>query len=236
MTFLPPAHVEAASTLAVIASSHGPLLLLDGDLVVVAVSKSFSAAFGLDAKTIPGLHLADVGNGEWRVPQLIALLKATVSGSTVPGYEMDLVRQGVETRRLVVNAHKLDYGEGGHIRLLVAIADITDALAAERQKDDLLREKAVLLREVQHRVANSLQIIASVLMQSARKVQSEETRTHLRERPSQGAFHRRRTAAAGIFHHQRCGPSPLSYATVRKSWRLDDHRWQPVVDRGQRRR
>ncbi len=46
-------------------------------------------------------------------------------------------------------------------------------------KDDLLRDKAVLLQELQHRVANSLQIIASVLMQSARKVQSEETRTHL---------------------------------------------------------
>jgi two-component sensor histidine kinase len=35
------------------------------------------------------------------------------------------------------------------------------------------------LQELQHRIANSLQIIASVLMQSARKVQSEETRTHL---------------------------------------------------------
>jgi two-component sensor histidine kinase len=34
---------------------------------------------------------------------------------------------------------------------------------------------------VQHRVANSLQIIASVLMQSARKVQSEEARGHLRD-------------------------------------------------------
>jgi two-component sensor histidine kinase len=37
----------------------------------------------------------------------------------------------------------------------------------------------MLLQEVQHRVANSLQIIASVLMQSARTVQSEETRRHL---------------------------------------------------------
>jgi two-component system, sensor histidine kinase PdtaS len=42
-----------------------------------------------------------------------------------------------------------------------------------------LKEKAVLLQEPQHRVANSLQIIASVLMQSARKVSSEETRGHL---------------------------------------------------------
>jgi two-component sensor histidine kinase len=45
----------------------------------------------------------------------------------------------------------------------------------------MLKEKAVLLQELQHRVANSLQIIASVLMQSARKVQSEETRSHLQD-------------------------------------------------------
>lgn len=34
---------------------------------------------------------------------------------------------------------------------------------------------------MQHRVANSLQIIASVLLQSARKVQSEEARGHLQD-------------------------------------------------------
>jgi two-component sensor histidine kinase len=39
----------------------------------------------------------------------------------------------------------------------------------------------MLMQEVQHRVANSLQIIASVLMQSARNVQSEEARTHLHD-------------------------------------------------------
>ena len=34
---------------------------------------------------------------------------------------------------------------------------------------------------MQHRVANSLQIIASILMLKARTVQSEETRRHLRD-------------------------------------------------------
>jgi two-component sensor histidine kinase len=43
----------------------------------------------------------------------------------------------------------------------------------------MLKERAVLLQELQHRVANSLQIIASVLMQNARKVQSDESRSHL---------------------------------------------------------
>lgn len=56
---------------------------------------------------------------------------------------------------------------------------MTDARAEARLKDDLVRDKAMLLQEVQHRVANSLQIIASVLMQSARQVQSDEARGHL---------------------------------------------------------
>lgn len=52
---------------------------------------------------------------------------------------------------------------------------------AEREKDDLLRQKEILLQEMQHRVANSLQIIASILLLKARSVQSEETRLHLHE-------------------------------------------------------
>ena len=68
---------------------------------------------------------------------------------------------------------------GGDVRLVLSVADVTEARIAEKLKDDLLQEKAVLLQELHHRVANSLQIIASVLMQSARKVQSEETRSHL---------------------------------------------------------
>ncbi|MES2846458.1 MAG: sensor histidine kinase [Pseudomonadota bacterium] len=40
---------------------------------------------------------------------------------------------------------------------------------------------AVLLQELQHRMANSLQIIASILMQSAREATSEEARSQLNQ-------------------------------------------------------
>jgi chemotaxis protein methyltransferase CheR len=43
----------------------------------------------------------------------------------------------------------------------------------------LLQQKETLLREVHHRVGNSLQIIASILALDARKVHSEEARLHL---------------------------------------------------------
>jgi two-component sensor histidine kinase len=49
----------------------------------------------------------------------------------------------------------------------------------------------VLLQEVRHRVANSLQIIASVLLQSARKADSDEARVHLTD-----AHHRVMSVAA----------------------------------------
>ena len=52
-------------------------------------------------------------------------------------------------------------------------------LAAEREIANLLQQKETLLQEMQHRIGNSLQIIASILLLKARTVQSEETRLHL---------------------------------------------------------
>nr|WP_293682943.1 sensor histidine kinase [uncultured Phenylobacterium sp.] len=188
MTSQPP-HGEAAAdlALAVIASSTAPLVLLDGSFAVVAASSSFYRAFQIDPAHAAGLEIFALGGGEWDVRQLRSLLKATAAGNAqIDAYEMDLAREGQVTRRLVLNVKNLDYGDTDHVRLLLAVADVTDARLAGklkddvlRQKDDLVREKAILLQELQHRVANSLQIIASVLLQSAKRVDSDETRTHL---------------------------------------------------------
>jgi two-component system, sensor histidine kinase PdtaS len=166
--------------LAVVASSAAPLVLLDGDLTLLAVSDSFCRAFEIDPGSVDGRPFRELGSGEWDIPQLFSMLKATASGfAKIEGYEIDLRRDGQEPRRLVLCAQKLSYGNEGSVRLLVSIADVTEARIAEKLKDDMLKEKAILQQELQHRVANSLQIIASVLMQSARNVQSEETRGHL---------------------------------------------------------
>ncbi|MBP1861930.1 sensor histidine kinase [Rhizobium herbae] len=181
MTAVTPLHPEASLSLAlaVIASSSAPIVLLDGNLCVIAASTSFYQAFLIDPKTAAAKKFSQLGAGEWNVAQLSVLLEATAAGiADVHGYEMDLKRPAQNTRRLVLSAQKLDHADAS-VRLLLTVADVTDARVAEKVKDDLLRDKAILLKEVQHRVANSLQIIASILLQSARKVQSEETRTHL---------------------------------------------------------
>ena len=172
---------ETALALAVVAASHTPLLLLDAKLAVVAASASFCQSFGL-AHDIAGGEMFGLGAGEWETPQLRSLLGVTLSGrSKIEAYDFELKRADQPTRCLVLNAHLLDYAEGALPLLLLAIEDVTAARALARQMAELIRDREVLMQEVQHRVANSLQIIASVLMQSARKVQSEEARGHLRD-------------------------------------------------------
>jgi two-component sensor histidine kinase len=167
-------------TLAVIASSHAPLVLLDGDLVAIAASTSFYDTFGVAPDMIAGRAVTAFGNGEWNVPQLRSLLEVIASGrAEVDSYEIDLAFPDRDARRLVINARKLNYGDAQPSRVLLSITDVTHTRIAEKIVEDMLKDKEILLQELQHRVANSLQIIASVLMQSARRVQSEETRTHL---------------------------------------------------------
>lgn len=166
---------------AMVVTSDTPLLLLDGELTVLAASNSFCRAFGLDPARVTGEPVFAMGSGEWDLPRLKSLLTATGSGGAeIDKYEMELqTSDGCGTRCLELSAHRLDYADADNIRLLLSVLDITDARAIDKQKDALVADKLMLMKELQHRVANSLQIIASVLMQSARRVGNEESRSHL---------------------------------------------------------
>ena len=180
-TLTPPSDISLNLALSLIAASVTPVLLLDGNLSIIAASTSFRDAFDIAAEDVPGAWISGLGNGEWRKPELWSSLKAMADqGAPLYLYEMELASSR-GPRHLILNAQRLDHRTGADARLLLSIQDVTDALADARQKDDLLRGKAVLIQEMQHRIANSLQIIASVLMQGVREVGSDESRSHLRE-------------------------------------------------------
>src|SRR6476660_8674254 len=111
MEHVTPLHADTSPGLAMalVASSLAPLLLLDDDIAIVGASMSFCRAFGCEPDTVSGIPLAKLGAGEWDVPQLYSLLRATFSGAAIDAYEMDLLREGQEPARLVLNALKLDY-------------------------------------------------------------------------------------------------------------------------------
>jgi len=120
----------------------------------------------------------------------------------VEGFPVEQAFPRIGPRIFLLHARKVLGTNDGHALILLGFEDITDRRAIEREKrllqlrtDDLLRQKEVLLAEMQHRIVNSLQIIASILMLKARAVTSEETRQHLQD------AHRRVLSVAAVQQH-----------------------------------
>jgi len=177
-------HPEGAQSLALamVAASGSPLLLLDGDLDLIAASVSFGRDFRIDVSGSTGRPVFALGEGQWDLPQLHVLLNATLLGpSDADTFEMSLDSDFREPRSLVLSANKLHYDDVENVRLLLAVTDVTDTRAVAALMEETLRQKAVLFQELQHRIANSLQIIASIIMESSRRVGTEEARSHLHD-------------------------------------------------------
>jgi chemotaxis protein methyltransferase CheR len=93
--------------------------------------------------------------------------------------KLNLVRESLRTTPFVIEGPR-SFPE------MIHTTYPTERMAA------LLQDKETLLREVYHRVGNSLQIVASILAQDASKVHSEEARLHLED------AHRRILAVAAV--------------------------------------
>jgi two-component sensor histidine kinase len=175
--------VEDACALAqaMVDTVREPLIVLDKDLRVVAASRSFYVKFTTKPDDTQGKHFYELGDGEWDIPKLRLLLEKIIPDQgTMDEYEVEHLFPSIGRRVLLLNARIVRY-EKAHTNILLGMEDITVQRALEREKDDLLRQKEVLLEEVQHRVANSLQIIASIIMMKALSVESEDTRRHLHD-------------------------------------------------------
>ena len=170
--------------------------MLDEDLRVVAANRSFYSTFRVRQEDTDGRMLDALGDGQWDITPLRDLLmRISPDDNVLDGYEVELDFPHIGRRVMLLNARKVFYEARGHTTILVAFEDITAWRATERQRDQLLRDKDLLLQEMQHRVANSLQIIASILLLKARRVSSEETRGHLQE------AHDRVLAVAAVQKH-----------------------------------
>ena len=197
--------IEDAQTLAeaIVDTVHEPFMVLDAKFRVLAANRSFYETFDVDPEHTLGNLLYGLGDGQWDIPALRVLMETIIPEQTaMDGFEVDHDFPGLGRRVMLLNARKVLYESSPDTTILLAFTDITARRAIETEKaellektEDLLRQKQVLLQEMQHRVANSLQIIASILMLKARLVTSEETRHHLED------AHQRVMSVAAVQSH-----------------------------------
>lgn len=180
-----------------------PFLVLDDRLRVLTANRSFYRIFGVDEENTVGHLLYSLGDNQWDIPALRTLLETIIpEHAAMEGFEVEHDFPNLGQRTMLLNAREVVYENSTKRTILLAFMDITDRRLIERAKEhlhaetgELLIQKGVLLQEMQHRVANSLQIIASILLLKARGVASEETRQHLKE------AHQRVMSVAEIQRH-----------------------------------
>ncbi|MFD0987803.1 PAS domain-containing sensor histidine kinase [Methyloligella solikamskensis] len=163
---------------AVMETIRHPLLVLDKELRVVKANRAFRRMFVVDRREVQGRSFYALDGGRWNIPKLTFLL-TNLLAKEVCEVEADV--PGIGRRTLLLNARKLLDESNDRTLVLLTIEDISGRCADERQTAELLRQNETLVREMQHRIANSLQIIASILLMKARAVQSEEARMHLED-------------------------------------------------------
>src|ERR1700686_3077097 len=167
---------------AIVDTIREPLLVLDQDLRVVTANRAFYQAFRMKRQDIHGRPVYGLGDGQWDIPELRLLLEGVAPQHAVmEAYEVERDFPIIGRRSMLLNARELFFQKNSRKLILLAIEDVTDRRNAEREISNLLQQKETLLQEMQHRVANSLQIIASLLTLKARAVKSEETRLHLED-------------------------------------------------------
>jgi PAS domain S-box-containing protein len=167
---------------AIVDTIRDPLLVLDQGLRVVTANRAFYQTFRMNRQDIQGRPVYGLGDGQWDIPELRLLLEEVASRHAVmEAYEVERDFPLIGRRSMLLNAREVFNQRNARKLILLAIEDITDRRAAEREIAELLQQKEMLLQEMQHRVANSLQIIAGILLLKARTVQSEETRLHLKD-------------------------------------------------------
>jgi PAS domain S-box-containing protein len=178
------AESDKASALAqaIVDTVRDPQLVLDQNLHVVTANRAFYCTFKISRRDIQGCPVYELDNGRWDIPELRLMLSEVAPQHVVmEGYEVERDFPGIGRRSMLLNAREVFKGGDDRKLILLTIEDVTDRRAAEQQIAELLQQKEVILQEMQHRIANSLQIIASILRLKSRSVQSVETRLHLQD-------------------------------------------------------
>jgi chemotaxis protein methyltransferase CheR len=179
----PPIAVDQRESLAaaLVATVREPFAVLSRDLHIVAANRPFRAIFQAGFTNEADFAFGDSHIAQWDLPTLAILRGVLAQESVIEGQQIDLDVPGVGRRHMRLNARGARGEAGGDTLLLVGLEDMTAAREFEDVQAARQEEQEMLLKEVHHRVANSLQIIASLLLLKARAVQSTEIRQHLHD-------------------------------------------------------
>jgi PAS domain S-box-containing protein len=135
----------------IVETMHESLLVLDDTLEVVAANRSFYRMFRVQPEETLGRKLYDLGNGQWNIPRLRALLEEILpTNSHFDDYEVVHDFEHIGRRTMLLNARRLQRNKGRSGLILLAIEDITErkmAEQAQRESEERFRHISQLVTD-----------------------------------------------------------------------------------------
>jgi PAS domain S-box-containing protein len=118
-----------------------PLISLNQDLRVVAVSRSFYDFFKVKPEETVGQLIYDLGNKQWDIPKLRELLETILpQKATFDNYEVEHNFATIGRRIMLLNARQIQRGLGKERIILLAIEDITERKLVEQEREALMHQ------------------------------------------------------------------------------------------------
>jgi chemotaxis protein methyltransferase CheR len=156
------------------------VLVVEPDLTIRFANRSFYDTFAVAPEHTVGLKLYEIGNGQWDIPKLRTTLETIISGqNTIEAFEVENFFPSIGRRIIAFNARKVYRPDNKTQQILLAIEDVTERARLEREHAAAHKRIGMLLQELTHRVKNSLQFIASMVMLEARSNDSGDAKAAL---------------------------------------------------------
>jgi len=160
--FAAAAYQVLSGTLAlksIFATIREPLLVLDSTLRIHTASRSFYQTFQVNPIVTEGRFLYQIGEGEWDIPELRALLEDIVPNESVfENFEVTKEFPSLGLRAMSLNARKLQRESNSSGLILLAIDDITD----RKRKEGVLTHSNAAAQRPRGRLENIDQEIVDV--------------------------------------------------------------------------
>ena len=157
---------------AIVGTVRHPLVVLDANLRVVSANAAFYRLFAVTPVLTEGRLLYELGDAQWDIPALRALLEESLTKSTaVEDYRVDHRFPGLGERVMILNARKIAARvEPTHLLphllpplILLGIEDATERLRVQETLRDADRRKDEFLAMLGHELRNPLAPIRSCL-------------------------------------------------------------------------